>query len=73
MPTLLQLEDLDIRIVASMVVKSEYGQTKDEEPDEKTIIEELGLNSCPCLDAHEMLDIFQAAAAYRRRRRVRRY
>ena len=56
-----------------LVVKSEYGQSKDEEPDAKTIINELGLNTCPCLDAHEILDIFKAAAAYRRRRRVRRY
>jgi len=55
------------------VVKSESGPSHDEEPDETTIVREVGLNKCPCLDAHEILDIFRAAAAYRRRRRVRRY
>lgn len=55
------------------VVKSESGPSHDEEPDETTIVREVGLNKCPCLDAHEILDIFKAAAAYRRRRRVRRY
>lgn len=56
-----------------MVVKSEAGTSHDEEPDGETIVREIGLNRCPCLDAHEMLDIFKVAAAYRRRRRVRRY
>ena len=56
-----------------MIVKSESGASRDEEPDEETIVREIGLNKCPCLDAHEMLDIFKAAATYRRRRRVRRY
>lgn len=55
------------------IVKSEYGQKSDEEPDESTIVSEILLNQCPCLDAHEVIDIFKAAAAYRRRRRVRRY
>lgn len=56
-----------------MVVKSEAGSSHDEEPDEQTIVREISLNRCPCLDSHEMLDIFKAAAMYRRRRRVRRY
>ena len=55
------------------IVKSEQGQARDEEPDEETIVREIGLNKCPCLDAHEMIDIFKSAATYRRRRRVRRY
>jgi carbon-monoxide dehydrogenase small subunit len=55
------------------IVKSDEGPSRDEEPSEETIVEEIALNRCPCLDAHEMIDIFKAAATYRRRRRVRRY
>jgi carbon-monoxide dehydrogenase small subunit len=56
-----------------MIVKSEAGARHDEEPTTETIVREIGLNRCPCLDANEMLDIFRSAANYRRRRRVRRY
>ena len=56
-----------------MIVKSEEGAKSDEEPNEQTIIKELSLNQCPCLDSHEILAVFRSAASYRRRRRVRRY
>ncbi|NCB01893.1 MAG: ferredoxin [Spirochaetia bacterium] len=39
--------------------------------DEETIVREMRLNTCACLDAQEMVTIFQAAANYRRKRRVR--
>ena len=38
--------------------------------DEETIVREMRLNKCACLDAKEMVTIFQAAASYRRKRRV---
>ncbi|MFA5468943.1 MAG: ferredoxin [Sphaerochaetaceae bacterium] len=46
--------------------------TKEEEVDEQTIVKEISLNACPCLDAQEVIAIYNAAAVYRRRRRVRR-
>ncbi|MHC1691695.1 MAG: (2Fe-2S)-binding protein [Sphaerochaetaceae bacterium] len=53
--------------------KSETGGGPGENsPDDATIISEMGLNTCNCLDAHELVEIFNTAAAYRRRRRVRR-
>ena len=39
--------------------------------DEEKIVSEMRLNTCACLDAQEIISIFQAAAAYRRKRRVR--
>ena len=39
--------------------------------DEETIVSEMRLNTCACLDAQEMISIFQSAANYRRKRRVR--
>ncbi len=42
-------------------------------PDQETIVSEIALNSCPCLDVQEIIDIFTIAVKYRRRRRVRRY
>ena len=39
--------------------------------DDETIVKEMRLNTCACLDAQEMISIFKAAAAYRRKRRVR--
>jgi aerobic-type carbon monoxide dehydrogenase small subunit (CoxS/CutS family) len=41
--------------------------------DEGTIVKEMRLNTCSCLEAQEIIAIFNAAAAYRRKRRVRRY
>lgn len=55
------------------IAKAEGSSARDVAPDEETIVREIGLNKCPCLDAHEMMDIFKAASVYRRRRRVRRY
>lgn len=39
--------------------------------DEEFIVSEMRINRCACLDAQEMISIFKAAAAYRRKRRVR--
>lgn len=52
--------------------KPETGDKGDDLPDATTIVNELRLNTCNCLDAKEMIDIFNVAANYRRRRRVRR-
>lgn len=54
-------------------IKSDPTQDSKEELDEKTIITEISLNKCNCLDNQEIIDIYKAAAVYRRRRRVRRY
>ncbi len=56
-----------------MIIKSEAGPSQDEEPDNEVIVHEIGLNTCACLDAQEIIAIFKSAATYRRRRRVRRY
>ncbi|MDC7244586.1 MAG: ferredoxin [Sphaerochaetaceae bacterium] len=40
---------------------------------EETIVREMRLNRCSCLEAHEIIAIFNAAVSYRRKRRVRRY
>jgi len=53
--------------------KKEGTQITEIELDDQSVIEELSLSSCPCLDAQEMLNIFEVAKMYRRRRRVRRY
>jgi aerobic-type carbon monoxide dehydrogenase small subunit (CoxS/CutS family) len=47
-------------------------QETDTSHDDETIIKELRLNTCMCLDTREIVEIFNAAANYRRRRRVRR-
>ncbi|NLA93103.1 MAG: ferredoxin [Spirochaetales bacterium] len=54
------------------IIKEEATTAREEEIDEYTIVKELSLNSCPCLDAQEIIAIYNAAAVYRRRRRVRR-
>ncbi len=41
--------------------------------EEGTIVKEMRLNKCSCLEAHEIIAIFNAAVSYRRKRRVRRY
>jgi len=55
------------------LAKNDPTQTEQEDPDEKTIINEISLNKCNCLDNQEILEIYKTAAMYRRRRRVRRY
>ncbi len=40
--------------------------------DEVTVVKEMRLNRCSCLDAHEIIDIYNTAAGYRRKRRARR-
>jgi hypothetical protein len=37
--------------------------------DEKAIMQELSLNTCPCMDVTELLEITIQAFEYRRRRR----
>ncbi len=54
------------------IIKEEGTTSRDEEIDEYAIVKELSLNTCPCLDAQEVIAIYNAAAVYRRRRRVRR-
>jgi aerobic-type carbon monoxide dehydrogenase small subunit (CoxS/CutS family) len=56
------------------VGKVDPSQDLEEQTEEENIVREVRLNSCPCLDAHEIIDIYKAAATYRKRRRgVRRY
>ncbi len=43
-----------------------------EKLDEETVVREMNLNRCSCLDAHEIIDIYNAASGYRRKRRARR-
>lgn len=40
--------------------------------EDETVINELSLNSCYCLDPQDIVAIYRAALEYRRRRRVRR-
>lgn len=40
--------------------------------DDETVVNELSLNSCYCLDPQDIVAIYRAALEYRRRRRVRR-
>ena len=55
-----------------LVGKTTTGERSDALPDAATVVRELRLNTCDCLGSQEMMAIFTAAAAYRRRRRVRR-
>ena len=52
--------------------KPSEGEDNDSSLEDETIIKELSLNRCTCLDARELVEIFNSAANYRRRRRVRR-
>jgi len=55
------------------VGKTDSGGQNEETPETSMIVNELGLNTCTCLEAQEMVAICKAAVNYRRRRRVRRY
>jgi len=52
--------------------KHERTEQENETLDDETVVSEIGLNSCTCLDPREIVAIFNSAANYRRRRRVRR-
>ena len=52
--------------------RPETGDQGDSMADDSTIIREIGLNTCNCLDDQEIVEIFNVAESYRRRRRVRR-
>ncbi|MGH0053957.1 MAG: 2Fe-2S iron-sulfur cluster-binding protein [Sphaerochaetaceae bacterium] len=50
-------------------------ENQNEEPtlDKESIIHELSLNTCQCMDMAELLQIVETALSYRRRKRVRRH
>ncbi len=52
--------------------KTEEKESTDSNLDDEAVVKELGLNRCMCLEANEIIEIFNSAANYRRRRRVRR-
>ncbi len=55
------------------VAKPGQSESEVEQLSEQTIIDEISLNRCPCLNHDEIIEIFNQGAMYRRRRRVRRY
>ena len=55
-----------------MIGKTEEKESAETNLDDESVIKEIGLNRCMCLEANEIIEIFNSAANYRRRRRVRR-
>lgn len=62
-------KSLILESVLQQVEKTKEGLP--EKLDDATVVREMQLNRCSCLDAHEIIDIYHAAAGYRRKRRAR--
>jgi len=71
-PRCIASKTLIFESLLQMMGKPETGDKGEDVPKPETILSELRLNTCNCLDAEELIEIFTIAANYRRRRRVRR-